>query len=394
MSHLTLWKTVKTTHFHIWPGLEIWQIQIENYIILNFRITSNPQSISIFELYEWHILKVGLDPNSHPAILWNSLHLYQLYLFSATFFLSNICLPNIVSQIFSVPIFLLKVGVDNCTFLVPHFFCQIFFLPIFLLKVGVDPNSHLALPRIPLRAICTNPKAGEILIHPQPLGQERNIKWNISKKFQEHQGLQILELLITAGGMWPSLKICFGGIILKPLFATLADPRRIGKRPHFASYPYLTRTFPRWNMSTYVKSAESRGIIRQVQKSLSLQPLKGLGNPQPTHPCKVKHSLSPCRAVDDTSPVMSASAFGPKENVIKIYQQIQLLASCLKGQTLKDLWGQRIENGCSVCDQRSARSLPKYISGVLIETFSFDRIVKVDSIYLKSLNTDEFWTIW
>ena len=136
-------------HFNIWPGLEIWLVQIENYIVPNFRITSNPQSISIFELYEWHILKVGLDPNSHPAILSNSFHLYQVYLFSATFFLSNICLPNIVSQIFSVP--------------------------IFLLKVGVDPNSHLALPRIPLRAICTNPKAGEILIHPQPLGQEREI---------------------------------------------------------------------------------------------------------------------------------------------------------------------------------------------------------------------------
>ena len=90
------------------------------------------------------------------------------------------------------------------------------------------------------------------------------------------------------------------------------------------------------------KSAESRGIIRQVQKSLSLQPLKDLGNPKPTHPCKVKHSLSACRVVDDT---ISASAFGPKENVIKIYQQIQLLASCLKGQTLKDLWGQRVERG-------------------------------------------------
>ena len=64
--------------------------------------------------------------------------------------------------------------------------------------------------------------------------------------------------------------------------------------------------------------------------------------------------------------------------------------SQVKGQTLKDLRGQRVENGCSVCDQRSARSLPKYISGVLIETFSFDRIVKVDSIDLKSLNTDEF----
>ena len=53
-------------------------------------------------------------------------------------------------------------------FSVPYFFWQ---TPNNFLKVGVDPNSHLALPRIPLRAICTNPKAGEILIHPQPLGQ-------------------------------------------------------------------------------------------------------------------------------------------------------------------------------------------------------------------------------
>ena len=39
-----------------------------------------------------------------------------------------------------------------------------------LLKVGVDLNSHLALPRIPSRAICTNLKAGKILIQLQHLG--------------------------------------------------------------------------------------------------------------------------------------------------------------------------------------------------------------------------------